>query len=421
MNAAKVDSFCAVCNEKITTETEKSTSTTKCCCQRVCYKCASTKLEYCPYCCGRFMLDQQPGNYVSSCIHDTMMVDCTQHQRPFEYFCTDCNCGLCSDCIFEQITQKGSVHSSHKIKKLDELLQESIPKLKEAREILKNSIFKTSTTMRLLDREIAGISAQSEGVMMQMHESFRSVIEDAKKPIEEKEMEVTESMKKLFDLAQEARKCVCDSKEFLSSEDQEGASSSLMAVIQRIDSLQRDIDSFDLKVVDFPEPKDELEPQFQLFDVVLPNFALQVEKCKHAKKDEDKCVYSKPFRLYDVKWKLKVFPAGNMNGTGTHVSAFVELIDGIKGPVNMVYQIEIINGSRSFKKQYKSVFQLLDSWGWTKLIPINDALTYVREDDSLLLRVSLKPETFKEAVKILEYQNKERANHLQKMQNLLRS
>lgn len=366
------------------------------------------------------MLDQRGQNYIPSCIHETNVTECTQHHRPFEYFCSECSCGLCSDCIFEQITQKGSPHSTHNIKKLDQLISEVIPKLKEAREILKNSIFKTSTTIRLFDREIAGISAHSEGTMIQMHESFRSVIENAKKPIEAKESEITESMQTLFNLAQESRKCVTDAKEFLKSEDQDDATSSLMAVMHRVDTIQREIDSFDLKLVDFPEPKDELDPEFQSFEFILPNFAALVEKAKKAEKDEDRYIYSKPFRLYDVKWKLKVFPAGNMSGAKTHLSVFVELIDGVKDPVNVVYQIEIINEAMAFKKQYKSLFGLLDSWGWNKLIQIQEALKYVREDGSLLLKASLRPDTFKEAVKILEYQNKERINRLQKMQERLR-
>ena len=410
--------ICAFCQKDFKRDT--TPNITQCCCQFICDQCLqkSRELKLCRFCCGRFSLESTE-DYVSSCLHNCNdCANCERHNKPAAYFCEDCSIVLCDDCIFEQVTQKDRQHEGHKLRKISEIAADAIPKLTEAREILRRALFRSSKLIKKADRSTDLLSVGSEAVMMQMHNSFRSLLDRMKRPFEKKEAEVTESMAQLIDMATASRKCVDDASKFLECEDTDVATPALMGTIHDIDELKKSINDFQLSSIEFPDVTDEMEPQFESFDFDIPNFVEQMEKYKAMNKEEDRFIYSSPSRLHSVKWRLKVFPAGNLSGFRTHVSAFLELLEGIKGSVNIVYQVEILDRhdhTKQFKKSYQSEFELCDSWGWNKLISLQAVTSYLSTDGTLSLRVNVRPEGFRDAVKIQEYQNQEGAAHLAKL------
>jgi len=133
----------------------------------------------------------------------------------------------------------------------------------------------------------------------------------------------------------------------------------------------------------------------------IPDFMALVEKLLGAPMDEVRFIYSKKFRLYDIKWRMKIYPAGNHSGLNTHLSAFVELIDLISDKVSVVYQLELApETEKPFVRAYTSAFELMDSWGWNKLLPLSDVGQYVGEQGAMRLRLGVRPETYGDAVKI---------------------
>ena len=386
----------------------------------MCEKCVAKydNPKYCPFCCGRFSLESG-ATCVTSCLHDASGNDkCEKHNKVAAFFCENCSVVLCDECIFEQATQRDHQHDGHKLKKMSEIEEDAVPKLMQARDILKKALFRSSKQIKKVDRDIDVLSVGSEAVMMQMHNSFRSLLDHMKRPIEKKETEVTESMAQLIDMTTMSRKCVDNAAEALECEDQDIATPRLMTAIHDIDELMQSIKGFQLTSIEFPDVVDEMEPAFESFEFSVPNFVEQMEKFKAMKKEDDRFVYSSPTRLHNVKWRLKLFPAGNLSGFRTHVSAFVELLEGIKGSINVVYEVEILGGQnrmKPYKKSYKSEFELYDSWGWNKLISLEDVPALLTKDGALALRVSIRPDGFRDAVKILEYQNQEGSVRLAKM------
>jgi hypothetical protein len=114
--------------------------------------------------------------------------------------------------------------------------------------------------------------------------------------------------------------------------------------------------------------------------------------------------------MYDAVWRLKIYPAGNSSGLNTHVSIYLELRDGIKEGVSIVYQIELVNpnsSESSFTQSYTSTFELMDSWGWNRLVLLNDISQYVRSDGKLVFKLGLRPESYLEAVRMARSQQKQ--------------
>jgi hypothetical protein len=237
-----------------------------------------------------------------------------------------------------------------------------------------------------------------------MHRTFRAVIERVKHPFVEREREVQTAMDILLSFASSAQRCVADAETAMKSDDADATAPALMVISGDIDQLKGKIDTFEATVTTVPTVPNELIPSFQFFDVELPEFATLTQKFLAANPDDVHFIHSKRFRLYDIKWRLKIYPAGNNNGLNTHLSVFVELLEGVKDNVSIVYQLEMVDDAgKPFVRSSSSVFALMDSWGWNKLIPLSYVATYLTESGSLKLKLGVRPESYIEAVKIAKY------------------
>jgi hypothetical protein len=112
-------------------------------------------------------------------------------------------------------------------------------------------------------------------------------------------------------------------------------------------------------------------------------------------------------KIYGNSWRLKVYPYGNLNGKGTHVSVFLELRKGPPEKGTYSYRIELNSstaGEGPTVREYASEFVVSDSWGWNKAIAIDKVLNhgYLSEDESLTIHLKLKPETYYSAYKDLK-------------------
>jgi hypothetical protein len=221
-----------------------------------------------------------------------------------------------------------------------------------------------------------------------MHSAFKGMVERVTAPFVASEDAVRSSMRRLATIATSAGTCVADAEAWLPSADADAAANALLAAGRAIDAVGGDVSALEVAVA-LPKCPGELVPPFEFFETEVADVATRF-------------VYSPKFRSYGARWRMKVYPAGNSHGTNTHISAFVELLEGIAEPVSFTYQLELgFGGSRTppLVRVYTSVFELMDSWGWNKLLPLAEVPKFVGDDGALKMRLGIRPETYREAVK----------------------
>jgi tripartite motif-containing protein 37 len=238
---------------------------------------------------------------------------------------------------------------------------------------------------------------------MAMHQSFRTIIEHTKTPFERKESEISDRMSELTLIAEASQRCIADAEAALAIEDKDDSVAAIMGAMHDVDCIRDKFNKLTVSVVLPSIGNDEMVPPFESFEHRIPDFVEHVERFRGLAESECRYIYSKTMRLYDLKWRMKIFPSGNGSGLNTHVSAFVELLDGIKAAISIVYQVEVVSpmiDGRPFIRVYHSKFETLDSWGWNKLIQLQDVGRFIDENGGVVLRLSVRPENFCEAAVI---------------------
>jgi hypothetical protein len=328
-----------------------------------------------------------------------------------------CCVGLCADCIYEELTSHRDTHKDHRIIRVQDTLESTAQKLTEARGTIEANASGLRNLLSDLQAEIRRMNGERDQTLIEMHRTFRAVVERVKGPFAECEHEIQTAMDSLLALAGSAQRCISDAETMIKSEDSDATAPALIVIIGDIDQLKGKIDAFEPTAMSVPTVPNELVPSFQFFDMEIPEFASLTQKFLAAKPDDVRFVYSKRFRLYDVKWRMKIYPAGNSNGLNTHLSVFVELLEGVRDKVSIVYQLEMAgDAGKSFVRSYSSVFELMDSWGWNKLIPLPDVAAYLTESGSLRLKLGVRPESYIEAVKIARYKQRMIDARLEKLE-----
>jgi hypothetical protein len=106
--------------------------------------------------------------------------------------------------------------------------------------------------------------------------------------------------------------------------------------------------------------------------------------------------------MYDGIWRAKIYPCGNGNGLGTHLSVFLELLKHAKAPVQYAYRFAIFHASDPTKSvilDHCSQYHELDSRGWNKAVPLSALLgdpDFLCGDRSTLkFELSVRPESYK--------------------------
>jgi hypothetical protein len=286
----------------------------------------------------------------------------------------------------------------------------------ESRRSIGFTIDEMQDHLETLDHEMKRLKDDRDRKLMEMHQTLRGILERVKIPFKDEENRLSGCMKQLRSIASGAERCICESEEVMLNEEcetesgSESAAPMLLAIVQSIDDVQKDLDHLDICDPRIPIFVNEMIPPFEYYKMTVEGFLDLSMEMRNAQKDEKRYIYSDKIRLYGAGWRLKLYPSGNSNGLDTHVSIFIEAQDGIKDEVSIVYQIELFNANHpesSLTRSYTSTFELMDSWGWNKLVSLNDICQYVRSDGTLILQLGLRPETYVEAVRMARSQQKQ--------------
>jgi hypothetical protein len=192
-----------------------------------------------------------------------------------------------------------------------------------------------------------------------------------------------------------------DESELLLTSDDYRTSSKIQAFLERLVSEIETLQSAPIPVSPAPI-QNELLPPFETLTVEIDDFPRMVERFRGLSSDEPRFIYSEKRKLCGGIWRVKIYPCGNANGLGSFVSVFLELIKGVKDPVEYVYRFAVFHGkdpSKSVIRDYCSQYRELDSWGWNKAIALSDVLGdpdfLSGERSTLRFELSLRPESYK--------------------------
>jgi hypothetical protein len=302
--------------------------------------------------------------------------------------------------------------------KISEVLKGALSDFAEAKPRLAASAATLKHAVRSYDFEIQRLMQERDQTLLEMHDHFRGIVDGASLPIGAAQRQAKQGMNTLNLLAVSIETCVGHAEQAMQDKKSDALAPRLTSIIHEIDRLNEQICAFSTDAQTIPRLPDGLNPPMEFFDFEMPHFAELMERHTHVSIEETRFVYSKTVRMHSAKWRLKVFPAGNRQGLNSHLSVFLELLGGVNEPISMCYEVEFrqCTDQTRFKKVYKSIFEVMDSWGWGRMMPLSEVPKYLDEDGGLFVKLGLRPETYHEAVKIARYQNQAISSRLLKME-----
>lgn len=329
---------------------------------------------------------------------------CLEHSKKFEYYCQTCDKYLCSDCIFEQIVNppdQKNQHNNHKLMKISEIVDTEKAKLTKQLSEINTIINKIEKHANTLENRKNTLTENRDGITIEMFNAFRTLQRHLDESYAEAEGKILEQAEKI-EKNQESVRILVDEAEIIMNSNDPKIISNASGLLDRLKSFNPP------ELIDPPPSismnwENELIPKFVTIKIDVPDFLSFMERFKDLQEADIRYVYSPEAKMYGAKWRSKIYPNGNSTGLNTHLSVFVELIEGVQGQATFVYQVELLHpsGKKGISRTYSSVFQELDSWGWNKMAPLSQIIQegYIFDNGSLSLILSLRPESFYQASK----------------------
>lgn len=324
---------------------------------------------------------------------------CKKHSKQVSFFCKTCNQVLCSDCIFEEMISENKNHDNHDLKKIEDItivmkkeLQKELEKLSKIMQLIHDE-------SNVLISEEENLNLQKMRILVDLNNKFKEImnklelkIKEDKEPIE-KQLENLEKFneKILFYISQ------CE-KTMLSDDPQ---------ILINSSKIKKEIDAFikSAQIIDFKTPpidiQNELIPPFQMVRIEIPKFKKEQQKYAKIGRNKTNCnyFYSDKKLIYGNKWRVKIYPNGNLSGEGTHLSVFIELVRGCQKSKTYFYRIEIesqVPTAQNISKQFSSIFENGDTWGWNKAVPLETIFQngYLNKEGTLSILFGIRPESY---------------------------
>ncbi|OHS94028.1 B-box zinc finger family protein [Tritrichomonas foetus] len=410
-------------------------TTIPCCGQIVCRNCIQSWLNAnntCPYCRQKLIPDSLISISWASNLKKIIQLlkqtnptdhNCQNHRKSFEFYCQTCNSYLCSECLFDELNESTAKHKSHQIVKLTHIL--STLKLQIQKE-LKEVVPKMNTIENSLNAVIiqnTNLDQSRNSQLMEMYERFGKFKGQLDKTLAEYGDDVSLALNELLDTKSEIVNQIELIQDLLESPGSID-SSTVSKINEKIESIKGSMKCYDDLMS--PPTTNELIPPFNEVQVYIPNFRETSEKFKNLPEEAHRFFYSEKIKLGGNVWRVKIYPNGNLNGEGSHLSVFLELIRGCGIPSTYYYKLEIKSlsndPSKNITRQYTSEFVETDSWGWNKAALLENIFNgeYLDENGGLVLFLSIKPESYYQVNR--DWQNairlkKEKYQRLKRMKN----
>ncbi|EAX91517.1 B-box zinc finger family protein [Trichomonas vaginalis G3] len=376
------------------------------CCQKIaCKSCVDewfSKNQTCPYCRENFK-DPTIPKYTDvswlDCVSEIINVYsltadqetiCPLHSKQYEYICQDCNQYICAGCLFDMITGASNKHKNHKLISIQEefskIKQKIIQKMPAIVQYL-DKLKEYALDLRQNSRDLNGDKDEING---DMAEKFNVIIKLVKNEFQQRD----EILTRLKALGANAINDLNEEIKAAKAQLSNGTAASITEALNNLKAVERKNEKFK-NIASTTLLKNPLLPDYHTFEIRIPNFIEIKNKYELLPQDEVRYIYSKKIPCYGNKWRAKIYPNGNGNGLGTHLSFFVELLSG---PVELTpyqYRVEVIPtnpGAAQIWKQYSSDYISTDSWGWNKAASLSTITTpdYIDKNETLTLQLSIR-------------------------------
>ncbi|OHT17168.1 MATH domain containing protein [Tritrichomonas foetus] len=321
---------------------------------------------------------------------------CAIHHKKCDFYCQTCQSFLCGDCILDQFNDN-SPHKGHSISKIEDILDDANTQAIDAMNSLLSLQKRISLYIKKYDSIKTQIESSFDETMISMHSAFRTIQEHVHAVEKKNEDEVMEIAERNEILMEEIKVLVDDSEEIFQSNDPQIATAALCV----IDKIKR-ISSEKVDTVTFPKIsfRNELVPDYSTFQIEIPNFVSSFKGKTY------KTTYTPPIDIFHGKWRAKIHASPKGDDSHANLSVFIELLNGYGTPFYIDYKVQIRHPEKSdvISRAFKSEFNVMDSWGWTKFAVVDTIISegFVQPNDTIIMDISIRPSNFAEYSKIYE-------------------
>ena len=335
---------------------------------------------------------------------------CSKHHKKVDFYCQDCQAFICGDCIFDLMVQTDLDHYNHHLYKLSDYC-------KLIKSLLMKEILETSTLITKIQSALESILNYQQIVFQSKSKLYYNLRLYHKYQTKQTSDIFSEAKKENQKLLSFLNSINSQLKSSISTNLSDFANESLNAnlIFQKIENLKHLLNSHSihnliLKFDEIEKKNRDLstlqikEIQVPLFVhefIIIHNYPQLIENQKTT--ETPQIIFSNPFYVHGNRFRAKIFPSGNSNAKNTHLSFFLDLIQGSGKPSTYTYKIEILpNEAKNnqnipiISRQYTSDFEVNNSWGWNKILKIDSILNngYLNENGDLKIKVSLKAESY---------------------------
>jgi hypothetical protein len=325
---------------------------------------------------------------------------CAKHRKPSDYFCQTCAVGLCGDCLLEQLTASRNDHAGHAVVRVSELIQSAREDLRREIELLRTSLATIDDALehiRLDAQTSIYLTGDPTGMIYVAFQESRERFENA---VAESKAAYTVQLTELQKQASAVQNLV-DESELLLTNDDYRTSKKIQTFLERMSGQARSLQEAALPPAP-PPIQNEVIPPFETMTIEIQDFPAAVERAAALSSDGPQFIYSETRKLYNGIWRAKIYPAGDGDGLGTHLSVFLELWKSIKVPAQFVYRFAIFHASDPTKSvilDHSSQYHELDSGGWSRAVSLavllGDPDFLSGERSTLRFELSVRPESYK--------------------------
>ncbi|XP_024371078.1 uncharacterized protein [Physcomitrium patens] len=375
-----------------------------CCSKLVCQSCIKRWLtdqkSECPHCRAPLLLSQLVScRFISEISSEVEKIQgnlgdssiekqyCPAHDSPFLYFCTTCSVPVCPDCavLIED-------HRNHTFEKLSVAYGRH-----------KKKIRMEAAGLRKRQKELSALVV-----------SVEKNIDTVLKAKDESAAELQMAFKRMQSRLEEQLKC-----KLLALLAQKGSMTQEMELLDTIlHELDQQLNSIPKSDLIAQEPNMsrmlQVVPSYEHGELILKKYKETITlprssvfspggtpSSSEALSSKD-VVYSEPIRGSGITWRLKVYPNGSGASLGTHLSVFLEMVDGGNEAVTYEYGIELLHQTRPNQRivrKFSSDYEVGACWGYYQFFRIDllEKEGYLQPDeDTITLRFYVRPLTFQQ-------------------------
>lgn len=304
----------------------------------------------------------------------------------------------------------GDKHKNHKFEKLIKVYQVHLDKIKNEKEVLDDKLGEMNSQMRGIEVHIDAITQAKEERMREIDKYVETAHKSLDDQMKEKVLDLLskkERLQKDINKLEECHTQILHQIEFCSRPKLINKSDVMATHIRNI-SNQVSSQKFSLGNIP-AQFKSDILPEYLKGEFKILSYPQTLR--------EKEIIYSDPLTSYGITWRLKVYPNGNGQAKGSHLSVFLEMLKGYSTPAKYDYKIEMHNHQNplnSVSREYTSEFEVGECWGYNRLYKTEGILNegFVSSDNNLVLKFYVRASSYAQ-------QSSDQAKYIDKLESKL--